>query len=195
MLSHLPNALTLLRGLAGPAILVIVLTTGWHQVAFSLFLGAVITDLADGWLARQLGATSALGSILDPVADKFLVDSTWLALALAGWAPWWLVGPILIRDLAVIVGFFSLGGRLHRPHLLGRLMVSVEGVALPVLLFREPWLDVHWPTVGLILGVLSLVLAVSSAGVYLFDVLRGRAGPGRAGVVRGRPWQPPSTPT
>jgi len=204
VLHALPNLLTILRGLSGPAILACVLL-GQDEVAFTVFLLAVLTDLADGWLARRLGATSELGTLLDPVADKLLVDGTWLALGLAGWAPWWLAGPVLARDAAVILGFLLLGGQTREPHMLGRVMVSVEGVALPVLLFRNPWLDVHWPTVGLVLGGISLVLALASAGIYLLDITRGRvplptrrrpAGPGGAAVLPPRPWpRPPSTPT
>ena len=195
VLPMLPNLLTVLRGLAGPSILIAVLA-GQDEVAFVLFLLAVLTDLADGWLARRLGAVSELGRLLDPIADKLLVDGTWLAVGLAGWAPWWLVGPVLLRDAAVIVGFFATGRTLRDPHILGRVMVSVEGVALPVLLFRNPWLDIHWPSVGLVLGLLALGLAVASASVYLVDIARGRASPAPAGVLRARPWpRPPSTPT
>lgn len=196
VLSHLPNLITALRGLSGPAIAVLVLAFDLHEVAFAVFLGAVLTDLVDGWLARSLGASSRLGELLDPVCDKLLVDSTWLTLGLAGWAPWWLVGPMLLRDALVILGFVLLGGRgLGAPHLLGRLMVSVEGVALGVFLFRTPWVDTHWPSVGLVLGLLSLALAVGSAIVYAAHAVRCRVGSQGASVLRPSAWRPPSTPT
>ena len=196
LLCHLPNVLTASRGLAGPVILALVVGAGLDEAAFVLFLLAVLTDLLDGWLARRLGAESRLGSLLDPVADKMLVDGTWLAIGLSGWAPWWLVGPVLFRDLAVSIGFFATGARKHDPNMLGRLMVSVEGVALPILLFRNPWLDVHWPTIGIVLGMTSLALAAASALAYLADLARRGASPDADGVLRGRPCpRPPSTPT
>lgn len=176
VLSHLPNLLTVLRGLCGPTILVLVLFFDQHELAFATFIAAVLTDLADGWVARLLDASSDLGKMLDPVADKMLVDATWLTLGLAGWAPWWLVGPMLFRDVGIILGFFVLGAKLRGPNLLGRLMVSVEGVALSVFLFRNPWVGTDWPSVAMVLGLLSLALAVGSALLYGLDVLRGNGG-------------------
>ena len=59
----------------------------------------------------------------------------------------------------------------------GRLAVSYAGVSLPVLLFRNPWLDVHWPTVGVVLGAISLGLSAISA------------------VLLARSWRPPDPST
>lgn len=195
MLAALPNAITASRGLAGPTVALLVLGTGWHEAAFVVYVVAILTDLVDGSLARALGATSRLGRWLDPVADKMLADFTWLTVGLVGWAPWWLVGAVLARDALVTAGWWLTR---HRPlppapHMLGRLMVSVEGVALPVLLFRNPWLDVHWPSVGLVLGTISLGLAVLSGLAYLPRL--GASG-ALAAVLRARPWpRRPSTPT
>lgn len=188
MRSWLPNLITTLRGLAGPAVAVLVLGLGQDEVAFALFIAAIATDLVDGWLARQLNATSDLGRVLDPLADKLLIGGTWLTLGLVGWAPWWLAGTMLFRDVLVGLGWLVTRDTPHRPHLFGRLMVSVEGVALPVLLFRNPWLGVHWPSVGLVLGAISLVLAAASGAVYLSRVLGGRDG---IPVLRASPWRPP----
>ena len=195
MIRALPNAITASRGLAGPTVAVLVLGFGWDEAAFVLFLVAILTDLVDGSLARALGATSTLGRWLDPVADKMLSDCTWLTLGIVGWAPWWLVGAVLARDAVVTVGWWVTR---HRdlppaPHMLGRLMVSFEGVALPVFLFRNPWLDVHWPSVGTVLGGIGLSLAILSAVAYLPRL--GASG-ALAAVLRARQWpRRPSTPT
>jgi CDP-diacylglycerol--glycerol-3-phosphate 3-phosphatidyltransferase len=195
MLAALPNAITASRGLAGPIVAVLVLGFGQDEAAFAVFLVAILTDLVDGSLARALGATSRLGRWLDPVADKMLADTTWLTLGIVGWAPWWLVGAMLARDAVVTVGWWVTRHRSlpAAPPMLGRLTVSFEGVALPVLLFRNPWLDVHWPSVGVVLGGISVTLAVLSAVSYL-----PRLGASRtpAPVLRARPWpRRPSTPT
>jgi CDP-diacylglycerol---glycerol-3-phosphate 3-phosphatidyltransferase len=167
----LPNLLTAARGLAGPVVAWLVLGLAWSDAAFVVFLFAILTDLADGWLARRLGATSALGRLLDPLSDKALVTSTWLALGIVGWAPWWLAAPMLLRDLAVGVGWALLGRPDAPPSMTGRLKVSFEGVALPILLFRDPWLDVHWPSVGVALGAVALALSVASAILSLHAAL------------------------
>ncbi|MFT7521186.1 MAG: phosphatidylglycerophosphate synthase, partial [Kiritimatiellia bacterium] len=101
MLEQLPNALTASRGLAGPAVFLLVVGLGWTDAAFYLFWFAIWTDLVDGGLARWLNATSDVGEWLDPMADKFLSGFVWFTIGVMGWAPWWLVGLMLFRDLAV----------------------------------------------------------------------------------------------
>jgi phosphatidylglycerophosphate synthase len=172
MRAVLPNLVTALRGLAGPAVAWLVLGPGWDQAAFWLFLAAILTDLVDGSLARALGATSRVGRWLDPLSDKVLAICTWTALGLVGWAPAWLVVGMLVRHAGVAVGWAFLRGRPVPASLLGRVMVSFEGVALPVLLFRQPWVDVHWMSVGTVLGGISLALAAVSAALYLPRLLR-----------------------
>lgn len=76
MRAALPNALTVGRLLAAPLVGLLVLAgTGGDaaRAAFLVFAAAAATDFLDGWLARRLGATSALGRALDPIADKAMV--------------------------------------------------------------------------------------------------------------------------
>lgn len=145
-----------------------------HLTAFFLYIAAILTDLVDGWLAKRLGAVSEFGKFLDPASDKLLAGSTWIALLLAGWAPPWLAFGMLGRD--AIVALAWLAARAHgvrfEPNLPGRLMVSFEGVALPLLLLHVEWLGVHWASAGVILGVVTLVLAAVSAGQYAVWGLR-----------------------
>lgn len=174
MWRHLPNIVTATRGLLGPVIGAVILSGDRSPLAFALFIAAISTDLVDGWIARRLEATSELGVLLDPVADKVLTDTVWAALWAGGWAPGWLAGPMLARD-AVVVCLWLVErsrGRVWNPNLAGRLMVTFEGIALPVLLLRSEWLGVHWPSVGVALGTLSLALAVLSSVGYVRDRLQ-----------------------
>ena len=72
-----PNLLTLSRIIVIPAIFLMVYIDSvvWQLVAAILFIIASITDYFDGYLARRWGETSALGRLLDPIADKLLVTS------------------------------------------------------------------------------------------------------------------------
>src|SRR5262249_11288808 len=101
MIRQLPNAITASRGLAGPAVMFLVLVLDRERVAFWVFLAAISTDMVDGWIARRLGATSRLALFLDPLADKLLTDFTWAALAAIGHAPAALAVTIVARDLGV----------------------------------------------------------------------------------------------
>lgn len=72
--------------------------------ALWLFAAAGVTDGLDGYLAKRYGWTSRLGSILDPLADKLLLVSSYVILGVQGHLPWWLVGAIIARDVIILVG-------------------------------------------------------------------------------------------
>lgn len=103
MLKHLPNALTVLRLLLiGPILLL--LYHAEYQYAFLVFFIAGLTDGLDGWLARRFQWQSELGSILDPLSDKLIIACSFVALALIGSLPWWLVILVFSRDLTICFG-------------------------------------------------------------------------------------------
>jgi cardiolipin synthase (CMP-forming) len=97
----LPNLVTLARLLLAPFIVSAILN-GRAFAALSLVAAASATDILDGYLARRLGAASSSGQFFDPIADKVLLTGVYLALALNGSVPWWLVGVILGRDLLIL---------------------------------------------------------------------------------------------
>jgi CDP-diacylglycerol--glycerol-3-phosphate 3-phosphatidyltransferase len=115
-MKHVPNALTLGRIVAAPAVIVLLLsgTLVTQLAALVLFILAAISDGLDGAIARKYGIQSRLGRFLDPLADKILVLGTlatfpflqnpaaWAdAPTLAALVPWWAIGLIAGRDLAV----------------------------------------------------------------------------------------------
>jgi len=169
VLRYLPNAITISRGLFGPACAYALWVHGAHTVAFWLFLAAICTDLLDGFVARAVGAISATGKWLDGLADKVLTDVIWVALAAVGFCPWWLALLIVARDVGVIVAWvWALRvGKRWEASAIGQTMVAFEGTALCVLLFHGPWIGIHWPTVGTAIGTISLVLSLGSIVGYL----------------------------
>ncbi len=98
-----PNALTLFRILAVPLIVILLLMPNRLicLLAAIIFSAAAITDYFDGLLARQKGMITNLGKVMDPVADKLLVSSTFIMLTSLGWVPAWVVCIIIGRELAV----------------------------------------------------------------------------------------------
>lgn len=100
---HLPNLITVLRILlVGPVVWA--LLERRFELAIYLFLIAGVSDAVDGFLAKQFGWSSRLGGILDALADKFLLVSTFLALWWLDVFPTWLVVLILARDLLIVGG-------------------------------------------------------------------------------------------
>jgi CDP-diacylglycerol--glycerol-3-phosphate 3-phosphatidyltransferase len=169
VLRYLPNAITVSRGLFGPACAVALIGYGANRVAFWLFLAAICTDLLDGFVARKVGAISSTGKWLDGLSDKVLTDVIWIALASIGFCPWWLALLIVARDVGVILAWiWALRvGKRWEASATGQTMVAFEGTALCVLLFHGPWIDIHWPTVGTAIGTVSLALSLLSVVGYV----------------------------
>jgi cardiolipin synthase len=99
----LPNALTLLRILMVPALLIAVIYNR-TAIALVLFLIAAATDLLDGFLARRLGQKTVLGTYLDPLADKLLMAVCFISLAVVRLLPAWLAVLAVSKDLFVSLG-------------------------------------------------------------------------------------------
>lgn len=100
---QIPNLLTFGRVLAAPVCLVIITCTPppVHKVLFWIFLAASITDFFDGHLARKWNATSPLGALLDPIADKLLVTVLLLHLANGYGLSIFPVAVIILRELYI----------------------------------------------------------------------------------------------
>jgi len=99
----LPNIITLVRLLAVPLVVWLILQDR-SVVAFWVFIGAGLSDAIDGFLARQLDLRTTLGTYLDPLADKALLVSVYVALGLTTYLPDWLVILVVFRDVMIIGG-------------------------------------------------------------------------------------------
>jgi cardiolipin synthase len=104
---NIPNALTLLRIVAIPAFLIL-LVDRRHVEALAVFVGAGITDALDGAIASLTHTKTTLGAYLDPAADKLLLVSAFIALAFMQEVPFWLTVLVLLRDTTLIAGYMLL---------------------------------------------------------------------------------------
>jgi cardiolipin synthase len=98
---YAPNQLTLLRLVFIPPVILFILY-GHYRAAFILTLIAGASDGLDGLLARRLGQQTTLGTYLDPIADKLLLSSSFVALGVGGQIPLWLVILVLSRDVLML---------------------------------------------------------------------------------------------
>ncbi|HIL08854.1 MAG TPA: CDP-diacylglycerol--glycerol-3-phosphate 3-phosphatidyltransferase [Candidatus Latescibacteria bacterium] len=100
---NLPNCLTALRIVLTPIFLLLLFADTWYwkSLAFVVFSAASLTDLYDGKLARAGNQETPLGRFLDPLADKILVTSALVALALNKMVNFWIVLPIVGRDILI----------------------------------------------------------------------------------------------
>ncbi|MGQ0657745.1 MAG: CDP-diacylglycerol--glycerol-3-phosphate 3-phosphatidyltransferase [Chromatiales bacterium] len=172
---NLPNTLTLLRILLIPVVvLVFYLPWRWtNLVTAALFTLAAVTDWLDGYLARRLGQTSALGAFLDPVADKLMVavvlvlllqrdPTVWLALAAA---------VIIGREITVSAlreWMAELGARKKvAVSMVGKYKTAAQMVALIFMLYREPLGGLPVYDIGFVLLYVAAALTIWSMCVYL----------------------------
>lgn len=98
------NLLTMLRIVLVPVFATLML---YHLVgaALGVYAVAALSDLADGWLARRYGWITALGVIIDPLADKLLQLTAVTLLAYQGFAPLWVAVLVWAREVVVVSGF------------------------------------------------------------------------------------------
>jgi cardiolipin synthase len=99
---NLPNTLTFGRLFASPVIGYLILHDQ-HVAALSLFALAGITDVVDGWIARNYNLQTVVGSVIDPMADKTLMTILTVCLAVKGVLPLWCATIILGRDVALAI--------------------------------------------------------------------------------------------
>src|SRR4030042_3559205 len=101
---NLPNILTLARVLMIPFFVIFIINErfGWALITFII---AGITDGIDGLIARITHQRTELGAYLDPIADKLLLFSAFITLAIIEIIPSWLVVIVITRDVIIVVGF------------------------------------------------------------------------------------------
>ncbi|MDD4241364.1 MAG: CDP-alcohol phosphatidyltransferase family protein [Smithellaceae bacterium] len=100
---NIPNFLSLMRIILVP-VFVIFLIQAAYDKALITFVAAGLTDALDGTLARLLKCQTVLGAYLDPIADKFLLVTSFVALAVYGLIPGWLAVIVISRDLIILLG-------------------------------------------------------------------------------------------
>ena len=103
MYRALPNIVTVLRILAVPVVVVLMMDNAL-ATAFWVILVAGLSDWLDGFLAKRLDAVTLLGTYLDPIADKALLIAVFICLTLMGFIPGWIVCLMIMRDLLIIGG-------------------------------------------------------------------------------------------
>ncbi|MFN7709902.1 MAG: CDP-diacylglycerol--glycerol-3-phosphate 3-phosphatidyltransferase [Holosporales bacterium] len=176
MFDLLPNILTLLRIAVVPVVaLLFFIPTEWSSwAAATLFILACITDYLDGYFARLLNQQTALGTFLDPIADKLLVSST--LLLLAGFdriqgislipAVVILCREVLVSGLREFLAEIKVSIPVTR---LAKWKTAVQMVALTLLVANAPQVDSTWLA---LLGLIGLWLAAALTLITGYDYLK-----------------------
>ncbi len=128
----IPNYITIMRLLLVPFVIWAMLS-GKEAIALVAFIAAGVSDGVDGFIARRYNMKSELGTYLDPVADKLLLVSVFIVLAIQGFLPLWLVAMVVFRD-ALIVSAVMLSTVMGNPVEMKPLFVSKANTAAQILL-------------------------------------------------------------
>lgn len=175
----IPNLLTVVRMVLIP-VFVTLLFYGRFGSALAVFVSAGITDGLDGLLARRFDQSSEVGRILDPIADKLLLVTSFVVLSLPAIypqplprhlpIPFWVTAAVLSRDIFIVVGSVTInivtGFRGFRPTRLGKIntVLQIGAVLLVLICARLPMLSGYiLPTVYLLTFAFAAVSGVHYA--------------------------------
>jgi CDP-diacylglycerol--glycerol-3-phosphate 3-phosphatidyltransferase len=146
---NVPNGLTVLRIVAVPVLVVVLLGAlpGGDAVAATVFALAAATDGLDGYIARSRGAVTTFGKLMDPLADKLLIVAALVSLVSLDRLAAWVAMVIISRELA-ITGLRTVAaerGIVIAASWLGKVKTALQIAAVFALIVVNPapvWVDV-----------------------------------------------------
>lgn len=165
------NALTFSRILSIPVVAALLLARV-DGLAAVVFVVAAATDFFDGWLARRGGATTYLGQVLDPIADRLFLSGIALVLAVRGLLPGWAVAVLIGRDLLALVGSLVFRGKI-RVNRVGKAATALLMSAVALVVIGESQTGI---ALGGALFYAGLALSLTAGFMYarrIYGNLRG----------------------
>jgi cardiolipin synthase len=170
---NIPNFITILRVIAVP-VLIVALAYRYNGVALAIFVGCGLTDALDGFIARTFHQRTEIGAFLDPLADKLLLTSSFITLAileLPNKIPFWLIVTAISRDIIISVGvavLFMLGKKLQiTPTWIGKFTTFCQITLIIVVLFYN-YTGNHRPEIVLPLCWITFGISVASGLGYVY---------------------------
>ncbi len=195
---NVPNILTILRMVLVPVFVVVFLLNPhdqtWRLWATAVFTIAILTDSADGYIARKYNLVTNFGKIWDSIADKSLTGMAFIVLSIVGELPWWMTIIILAREWGITAMRFAvLKYGVMAADRGGKLKTLVQSLALIAFLAWLPALGFWYEALKWALMWIAFMLTVLTGINYLFEAGKLRkaslAAGGPVALVDGR-WQP-----
>ncbi|XQJ09138.1 CDP-diacylglycerol--glycerol-3-phosphate 3-phosphatidyltransferase [Curtobacterium sp. L1-20] len=174
--ANVANIITVVRILMAPLFFVLLLTDAGNDGAMRIwaavvFVVAIVTDSADGIIARRQNLVTDFGKLVDPIADKVLIGGALVALSILAELPWYVTVLIMVREIGITVFRFAvLSDRVIPASRGGKIKTVLQAVALTAALF--PWWNLvgewaHW--VNGILMTAAFLATVLSGIDYLWQ--------------------------
>jgi len=178
---NIPNALTLVRILCVPLFLSM-LVDGNYKLALLVFVVAGVTDGVDGAVARLTDSRTELGAHMDPAADKLLLVSSYITLAILGKVPLQLMILVIVRDVVILGGFFlsgALAGRYMEmaPSIWGKATTLLQLLSVvSVLAAGAGWAPLGPPNMTVLFFLTGLATIISGVDYVLRGIRWYQAG-------------------
>lgn len=167
---HIPNIISVFRILLVYPVVSFLLERRFDW-ALTLFIVAGVSDALDGFLAKHFHWQSRLGSYLDPLADKLLLVSCFIAAGWLGLIPAWLVALVLLRDLVIVAGavsyYFLLRPFEGQPHFVSKLNTFFQLLLIVAVLFHHGVAQLPDLVLSLLVGTV-LLTTVASGVIYVY---------------------------
>ena len=172
---NLPNGVTVIRILAIPIILLLLNPGRDYQIFTAFFfLAAAVTDYIDGYLARRRGMVTTLGRFLDPLADKLLIVTAFIALIPTRGIPVWMVVVIVGREMSEtgLRGIAVSQGIIISASTLGKYKTVFEVASIFCLIMKGGSPHINFYNIGMVLLWIAMGLAILSGIDYFRKFLR-----------------------
>jgi len=170
LITTIPNIITMFR-IATVPVLIILLHEHEYGWAFLVFLVSGISDGLDGFIAKRFDMGSELGAILDPLADKALIFSSYLMLMLLGDLPFWLFLTVIFRDVLILAGsliYVAFNGQVKMaPSYLSKLNTFMQ-IALVVAILAQKTFGLDYPTFTNYLIYATFITTILSGVHYVW---------------------------
>ena len=169
---NFPTILTFLRiALVAPVMILVFMDDLPAEIATIVcFILASLTDKLDGYLARKNKQVTDLGAFLDPLADKMLVNLTFLAFVMLNIVPLWMFAVILIRDFAVdgLRMLSAKKGTTIPANIFGKIKTTVQMLTITTILLNRILNFEPLAVINTVLLYIVVALTVLSGAIYLF---------------------------
>jgi CDP-diacylglycerol---glycerol-3-phosphate 3-phosphatidyltransferase len=181
--ANVANIITVIRILMAPAFFALLLLDNGHDgveriYAAVLFVVAIITDSADGIIARRQNLVTDFGKLVDPIADKVLIGGALVALSILHELPWYVTILIMVREIGITVFRFAvLSDRVIPASRGGKIKTVLQAVAITLALVPFWSLFGTWVyAVNTILMTLAFIATMWSGLDYLWQAWKHNRG-------------------
>jgi cardiolipin synthase (CMP-forming) len=169
----IPNIITLIRIVLIPWFAILLINGSFNQ-ALWVFAGAAVSDGLDGLIARWFSQKTLLGSFLDPIADKLLLSTAYVALAVLKEIPVWLSVIVISRDVVIVLGvsiLFITQVRFEiKPTAISK-MTTIFQLLLVLMILSSGYIYYSdWLRQGLVLA--TLIFTILSGLHYIYSGLK-----------------------